>query len=161
MNLWIKSSELDPGIGGGEVPINPLLRRVAPGFPRLGFLTQGIQIRHPTVQALPGEDTEFQFGDIEPTPVLGGVVNLQALRQTPGGLRLEGFVERTRFMGVEIVADQPDAVGLGILDLQEVPNFLGPVDGRTLFPDVGLAVAVERCGAVNMKIFAVPLRSYS
>ena len=127
MNLWIKPSELDTGIGGSELPINPLLSRVAPGFPRLGFLTQGIQIRKPTVQALPGEDTEFQFGDIEPTAVLRGVMNLQALRQTPGGLRIEGFVERTRLMGVEVIADQPDAVGLGILDLQEVSHLLSRV----------------------------------
>ena len=146
MNLWIKPSEFDPGIGGSELPINPLLRRVTPGFPCLGFLPQGLQIRNPPVQALAGEDTEFQFGDIEPTPVFGGVVNLQALRQAPGRFRIEGFVERTQLMGVKVIADQSDAVGLGILDLQEVLNLLRPVDGGPLRADVDLAVTLEGCG---------------
>ena len=104
------------------MPVAPLLTLIAPGFPGLGFPTQGVEVGYPTVQALPGEDTEFQFGDIEPTPVFGGVVNLQALRQAPGRFRIEGFVERTQLMGVKVIADQSDAVGLGILDLQEVLN---------------------------------------
>ncbi len=144
--MWIKPSEFDPGIGGSELPINHLLRRVTPGFPRLGFLTQGLQIRNPPVQALAGADTEFQFGDIEPTPVLGGVVNLQALRPASGSFRIEGLVERTQFMGAEVIADQPDVVGVGILDLQEVLNLLCPVDGGPLLADVDLVAILEGCG---------------
>ena len=87
------------------MPINPLLRRVAPGFPGLGFLTQGVEVGYPTIQALPGEDTEFPFGDIEPTAMLGGVVNLQALRQASGRVRGEGFVERAQLVSIEVIAD--------------------------------------------------------
>ena len=144
MNLWIEPSELDAGIRGGELPINSLLRGVTPGFPSVGFPTQGVEVRNPTIQALPGEDTEFQCGDIEPTPVLGGV--LQPLRQTPGGLRGEGFVKRTQFMRVAVIADQPDAVCLGILDLQEVLNLVCPVNGGALRADMHMAVALQGFG---------------
>ncbi len=72
-NLWIKPFELDAGIGGSELPIDTLLTGVTPGFPRLGLLAQGVQVGDTAVQALPGEDTEFQFGDIQPTPMRRGV----------------------------------------------------------------------------------------
>ena len=48
-------------------------------------------------------------------------------------------------MGVEVIADQADAVGLGILDLQEVLNLLRPVDGGPLCAEVDLAVTLEGC----------------
>ena len=146
LNLWIEPSELDAGIGGGELPVDPLLTLIAPGFPGLGFPTQGVEVGYPAVQTLPGEDAEFQFGDIEPTAVLGGVVNLQPLCQAPGRVRREGFVERAQLVGVEVIADQPDPCGLGILDLQERSDLGGPVDGGSPLADVDLAAALERFG---------------
>lgn len=68
------------------------------------------------------------------------------MRQTPGGLRGEGFVKRTQFMRVAVIADQPDAVCLRILDLQEVLNLVCPVNGGALRADMHMAVALQGFG---------------
>lgn len=56
-------------------------------------------------QAHVRQDGQLDFGDIEPTAVLGGVVNLQPLRQASGRVRGEGFVERAQLVSIEVIAD--------------------------------------------------------
>ena len=63
-------------------------------------------------------------------------MNLQPLRQAPGGVRGKGVIERTRLMGVEIVTDQTHPGRLRILDLQEFLDFSGPVNGGAPLADV-------------------------
>lgn len=104
LELMDKAFGLDVGIGGSELPIDVLLASVTLGFSRLGLPTQGIQVGDTAVQTLLGEDAEFPLSDIEPTPVLGGVANFQALRQTPGDLQGKVFIERTWLVGVEVIA---------------------------------------------------------
>ena len=57
------------------------------------------------------QHAQLAFGDVEPTAVLGRMMNLEALDQTPGFLRRKDFVEGCDRMGVEIVADQGVNVG--------------------------------------------------
>src|SRR5512144_1508959 len=139
-----RAAWLDPGIGRGELPIDTLLAVIAPGLPRLGFLTQGVDIRETAVQTLAGEDAEVHLSKVQPTAVLGGLVNLQPLRQAPGGFRREGFIKRTRLMGVEIVADQTHPGRLRILDLQQGLDFSGPVNGGAPLADMHRAATLER-----------------
>lgn len=58
----------------------------------------------------------------------GGVVDLQALCQRPGFGCGEGLVEGPDGVGIEIVHHQHDFLGIGIVNAEQVINFLSPVD---------------------------------
>ena len=59
----------------------------------------------------PGQHAELDFRHVQPTPVLGGVVELQALGNPSGLGRWERLVQRRRAVGVEIVQDHPPPPG--------------------------------------------------
>jgi hypothetical protein len=57
---------------------------------------------------------------LAPAAVLGGVVQLQPIGQPPGLGRWERRIQRRRGVGVEVVLDQPDLLGVGVVDLDQV-----------------------------------------
>src|SRR5262245_16422504 len=91
-----------------EAPINGGSLRVAPDLIRADFVLEGGFVWNAPVQTLPDQNTQLDFRHIQPTAVLGGVVELQLLGQPPRFLRGKGFIERGWLMGVEIVQDDPD-----------------------------------------------------
>jgi hypothetical protein len=75
--LWVKALEFDAGILGRELPINAFLGRIALLFPLCRFLYERLQIWDPPIQALQGQCTEFDLSNIEPTAMLGGMMDFQ------------------------------------------------------------------------------------
>src|SRR5687767_11578999 len=61
-----------------------------------------------TAEALAVECAQFDFRDVQPTAVLGRVVDFEALGQTTGFGWHEGFVERGDVVGIEVVHHQSD-----------------------------------------------------
>jgi hypothetical protein len=57
-----------------------------------------------------------------------GVVYLQPLGECSGFGGFERFVQRAEGVGVEVVHDQHDPCGVGVVDGQEVVDFVRPVD---------------------------------
>ena len=86
--VWVKVAELDAGVVGGEVPVDLPLVGVGVVLPGGEFSVQGVEFADPAVEALPSQDGQFDLGDVEPGPVFGCVVDLQALGQRE---RLGGF----------------------------------------------------------------------
>ena len=76
LHLWVEAFEFDSGIKSRKLPVHALLGRIAPLFPLLGFLSERLQIWEPPIQALQGQGTELDLGDIEPTAMFGGIVDL-------------------------------------------------------------------------------------
>src|SRR5215831_16861477 len=144
--LWVEASEFDARIIRGKLPVHPFLGRIAPLFPLFGFRSECRNIRHPSVQALQGQRTEFDLGDIEPTAMLGGMVHLQPRGQCTGLLGWEGFIERAQPMCIEVITDQPDPVRLRILGLQKLLDLGGPVNGRFALADTDGAYTAQRLG---------------
>ena len=78
MNLWIQMFQFHAGIGGGETPVYsdgflvPLLH------PCLDLPMQGGLVWNPAIQAASHQGTQFNLGHIQPTAVLGRVVELEA-----------------------------------------------------------------------------------
>ena len=70
--------EFDPGVSGAEVPFGFVTSIITIGLPGRGFASHGIDVRYATIEALGLQYTQLNLGDIEPTSMLGGVVNLQA-----------------------------------------------------------------------------------
>ena len=77
LNLWVKAFEFDAGIQSGELPVYSFLGLVSPLFPLLCFLCERLHVWEPSIQALHRQDAELDLRDIEPTTMLGGMVDLQ------------------------------------------------------------------------------------
>ena len=80
----IEAFEFDARISGGEVPADCRLRLIAPVLPLLGLLTELLHGRDVACQALAHQHAQFNLGDIQPTGVLGRVMNLQLDGQSFG-----------------------------------------------------------------------------
>jgi hypothetical protein len=72
----VKSLEFDPCVGSGELPINLAFQVIAVTLPSSHFRGQPGAIGNPSVQALAAEDSQFCLRHVEPTAVLGGVMDL-------------------------------------------------------------------------------------
>jgi hypothetical protein len=70
LTLWVEAFEFDARILRGELPVTPFWGRVAPLFPLCCFLYECLPICDPAIQALQGQGTELDLGNIEPTAML-------------------------------------------------------------------------------------------
>ena len=93
------------------------------------------------VETLRGEDAEFGFGQVQPGAVFRRVMPFEAFDQTPGLGGGKGFVERRGGVGVKVVLDEDDRLGLREVDIGQVSQNVGVIDGgaavgdRTSRPD--------------------------
>ena len=112
-NDRVKSPEFRACIVGGESPIHFAFGDVATDFPCVNLAGQVFAILHPPVEALAAENSQFCFGHVEPTAMLGRVVDFE-LRQNALGFRgSESFIEGGRFVGIEIVLTRTIFSALG------------------------------------------------
>src|SRR6185369_6137063 len=119
------------------------------------------------VQALAGEDTEFDFGHVEPTPMLGCIVKLQLLPNAVRLCRGKGLIERGELVDIEIVQDYPDHLGLGVALIDQPLHLVSEVLHGTLCryrhvppPRLGLTEEKEIAGAVAF-VFIIIARCLS
>src|SRR4030042_3843557 len=136
--------ELDARVVGGKLPVDSLLPCVAFLFPCLRFVAQRVHVRYSSAQALTTQGTEFYLGDVEPTAVLGRMVNLEAFCKTPSVLGLKCFIKRSYFMGVQIVTHKSHQTGLRVMYLKQFPEFMRPVQSGFAFTDIHVAPGTER-----------------
>ena len=117
-------------------------------------------------QDSPGQDTELDLCHVEPTTVLGSVVKLQAFAYSPSLLGLEGFVEGSWFVGVEVVQHHPDLLGRWVSFIGQPPHLLSEVHHGTTFGHChmpparqGLAQHEQVSGAIALVLVIVSLPS--
>jgi len=111
----IKAPKFDPGV----------LRRKLPGDFCVSVVTMALPCRdgcgglgqavHAPVQALANQNVQFDFGHVEPTAVLRGVDELEAVPKMLGLGRRKRFIERTGTVRVQVVHDQRNLSGVGVL----------------------------------------------
>ena len=92
-------------------------------------------------------DAQLDFGEVQPTAMLGDVMEFKVLQQSAHGDRLESLVERSGGLGVKIVLRQRDLLGLFKMILYQGLQPLGVIHARpAACPDNDLppAVAAER-----------------
>ena len=138
-------AQLDAGVGGLPAPLDGLGLRIAVPAPSRDLGGHPGLFGEAAVEALAGQDAQFTLGHVEPTAVGRGVVPLEAGRQPLGGLLVKGLVEGLGDVRVEVVADQDDRLGLGKVDLGQLPEHMGAVDGRAPGAHLDLR-GVERTG---------------
>ena len=94
---------------------------VAVVLPCVDFVGEDFLVGDAAIQTLGREHTEFGFGHVEPTAVLGRVVPFETLDEPArlgGG---KGFVERGGLVGVEIVLHQRDLRRVGKMHVRQIP----------------------------------------
>src|SRR5713101_501120 len=97
-----------------------------------------------STQGLSSQDGEFDLGHIQPTTMKGSVMDLQLLRQSPGFCWFKGLIEGGGRVRVQIVHDQDDLVGLGIVHVDQLAHKVCPVDFGAPLPDLEKALARQR-----------------
>jgi hypothetical protein len=93
----------DPGILCCESAPRFRLRSIAIVLRNFDFMPQHRHFVHSTVETLPRKNTQFSVRHIQPTAMLGRIVDLQPLPQSPrldGG---KGFVQCPTGVRIEIV----------------------------------------------------------
>ena len=83
--------------------------------PGVNFLGQSSRIWDSTIQTLTGKDAQMDFSNVEPTAVLGGVMNLQLLGNAFGLFRRKSLIQRSLDVSVEVVQHQGDSLRLRIV----------------------------------------------
>jgi len=73
----------------------------------------------------------------------------------------KGLVERRRLVGVEIVLDEDDLLGIGEVDVGDLLQDMGVVDGGAVRRSRTSTRRRPSSGAKIMNRAAVPFRSYS
>jgi hypothetical protein len=105
--------ELDPGIRGREASLH--LRRAGSALrvPRAPFPVQCLGVGNAAVQTLPPQDRQLDFRRVQPTPVLGRVMDLQLRRDPPRLRGLKGLLQRPRLCVFRLPTTSPMTVASG------------------------------------------------
>ncbi|MDO8688798.1 MAG: hypothetical protein Q7R39_02085, partial [Dehalococcoidia bacterium] len=120
-------------IGGEEVPMNLGLSIVPVAFPSSDVAWQRLQVGNSPVQALPVEGAKLDLRHIEPTTVLGRVVDFETLCQSPGLFRGKRLVERRHAVRVQVIHDQAYADGIGVAFVEHAFDPPRPVFCSSVF----------------------------
>src|SRR5579872_5173885 len=123
----IEMHKLDAGVSGGEAPVHGGLRAVAAGRPGGYLAGQEGGVGDAPVETLAAEDGEFALRHVQPTPMLGGVVDLQPIQDTAGFGGGKGLIERAAHVCIEVVYNQADLAGVRIVHIDQVAHRVGPV----------------------------------
>ena len=107
--------EASLGVEAREVPFKDGSVTVDVLVPCLSLGAQGFQVGDSAfAQTLPGKQADLDFGLIEPTGMLGSVMEGESLAKRLSLLDAEMTVERFAAMGVEVVQNQVDGAGMWI-----------------------------------------------
>src|SRR5215210_7136259 len=136
--------ELDPRILCGEAPVYGSFGHVTLGFPHTHFLGKRLLVGDAPIQTLASEHRELYLGHVQPRAVLRGVVDLQPLQQTPSFTRGERLIQGGRGMGVEVVHNQDDLLGLWVVQIDQFLYAVRPIDLRSPLGDADVAPAGQR-----------------
>ena len=109
--------ELDPRVVCCELPVDAGRAGVALFFPGCHCVGQGLLVGYAAVGALATQDAELALGDVEPAPMLGRVMDLQAV---------------------------PDALGVRVVLVHQFADEMRPVNLGTALGDREVAPAALR-----------------
>src|SRR5579871_149878 len=112
----------------GKLPRNGTSLGIALHFERINASTQCSHAVHASRETGPLENTDLNFGHIEPASMFWGIMELNPSQDTSSFSRRKSFIESGRSMGVEIILDQTNAGGLGIGTIDQPTDTLGIIE---------------------------------
>src|SRR6266702_4748725 len=138
---WIEAFKFDARIRRTKLPIDRADLLVAMVLPALHLPTKFLDSGNVVSQALPRQHTEFNLRDVQPTRVLGGVMDLQPVREGLGLFRRKDFVERGWRVRIEVVHHDHHLARFGIVLFEHFSHEQRPVLLRAVFRDFQIAFA--------------------
>jgi amidohydrolase family protein len=100
------------------------------------FADEALGVVDSAIQTLAAEYADLDLDHVEPTGMLGGVVELQATQNSSGFGGRECLIEGTCRVGRQVVLYDPDARGIGIMDIDKFAHALGVVFSRPPLGDL-------------------------
>ena len=97
-------------------------------------------------QALAGQATEFAFGDVQPTTVLGRMDPGDLSHELPSLFGRERFIEGPFRVRIQVIGNQRDLRTLGISRVEQMSDFESPIDLRSTRTRRGLPESGQRFG---------------
>ena len=92
-------------------------------FPGVDFAAEPVWVVDSAVEALAAQHADLDLDHVEPTGMLGGVVELEAAQNSPGFGGRECLIEGAGRVCRQVVLHDPDAGGIGIMDIDELAQF--------------------------------------
>jgi hypothetical protein len=126
-------------------PCNRGVSRIARVFIRGDLTDEHRFVRYTAVQTLALQDTQCNCGPIQPTAVLGRIMQCELLHNTACFCGGKGFIERRGFVGVEVVQHNTNPLRLWIPFIDQPWHVLGTVLHRPLLGDRNMPPAGLRC----------------
>ena len=126
-----------------ESPTNGCFATIAVTRPDRDMTLYVFQSCEASSQALFREYGYFNLGHVQPTGVFRCVMPRDPLQKWCGSFWPEGFDQRLRVVGVEVIEGNVDTTGLGIT-IQEIAHEPGEVGLRAMFPRLHESPAPSR-----------------
>src|SRR5438876_8187938 len=119
LDFGVDRPQLASGVIDLHLPVDTGLCVVYIRGPSGGFGAHRLDIAEAsTGHALTGQGTQFVLGDVQPTAVLGRVMEFNSADQLPCAFRLERFVERPLRVRVQVVAHEDHTRAVRVAALQ-------------------------------------------
>ena len=144
------------GVLGVEAPVDGGSGVVALHDQSVYFPPQGLLAGEPLLQTGAGQYAELDLRHVQPTPVPGGVVELQSPGNPPGFLSWESLVQRCPAMGVQIVQDDPYHLGFRVGFIHQPAHPAGEVLHRAPLGHCHLPPARQRLTGQEQVARALP-----
>ena len=139
----VKFRGYTPSVCMAESPTNGCFATIAVTRPDRDMTLYVFQSCEAPSQALFREYGYFNLGHVQPTGVFRCVMPRDPLQKWCGSFWPEGFDQRLRVVGVEVIEDNMDTTGLGIT-IQEIAHEPGKVGPRAMFPRLHESPAPSR-----------------
>lgn len=113
-------------------------------LPGTEFTNQRWIVWDATIEALLGQNTQFRFCHVEPTAMLGSVVDFQPVDQSSCFGRFKRLVQRCWLVSVQVVHHQHNFLSFRIMHINQLANHMGKIDLRPPPSYLDMSPAVQR-----------------
>ena len=110
------------------------------GVPRLDLFDERGLRRDTAPKALTTQMAEFDLSHVEPTAVLGSVMDLSFIRDSFRLRRIKSFIKRCFGVGIEIVHHQANFLHMRIMVINKFFYNVRPINLGPLCSDFGLSL---------------------
>ena len=136
--------QFDARIVGGESPVDNRWIFFALFAPSFGLLSHLLNGGHASIQTLSGKHVQSDLGDVEPTTSFGCEMNIDFVRDAFGLRRRKDFIQGGFFVRAQVVHDQGDGIGFGVVPIHQIFNQQSPISLGAALRNFDLAMAGKR-----------------
>src|ERR1700720_4988075 len=107
------AAHFGPGFVGCEHPFDASASGISRSLPSGDFTAEALWVVDSAIEALAAQHADLDLDHVEPTGVLGGVVELQAAQNAPGFCGRKRLVEGAARVGRQVILHNANVLGIG------------------------------------------------